>query len=82
MIWGWGRQLFFTLGGKFLSGEGLLMGAVTIPKLEFNPPWSVWNQQTAICLCLRLGAMRAAREQRVLWEETCRAGTSSALAWL
>jgi hypothetical protein len=32
-----------TLGGKLLSGEELLMGAVTVPKLESNPPWTIWK---------------------------------------
>lgn len=50
-------------GGNFLLGEELLMGAVTIPKLEFNPLWLAWSQQVAICLWLQLRAMGADREQ-------------------
>lgn len=63
--------------GKFLSGQELQMGAVTVPKLEPNLP-SAWSERAAIRSQLErgkgaVGVTGAGREQRVHWEETCRA---------
>lgn len=54
-----------TPGGKFLSGDKFLIGAVTVPKLEFNLPWPVVSQPVAIRLWLRQGGDGAGEERCV-----------------
>lgn len=79
-----------TPGGKFLSGEEFLIGAVTVPKLEFNLPWPAGSQPVAIRLWLgqagvggRMGlARRGVSLGRNLQGSRPGPGTSSALVWL
>lgn len=54
-----------TPGGKFLSGDEFLIGAVTVPKLEFNLPWPAGSQPVAIRLWLGQGGDGAGEERRV-----------------
>lgn len=66
----WGRE---TSGGKFLFGEELLIGAVTVPKLELNLPQPVWSQQVAVPWVFGAGGDGPGREQCVHWKESFRA---------